>query len=366
MHAYSDHAALEQSGPRQSPSVGYGGRRRRARATRRRDPFATNESSGGRPGHPLPSDRRDGMTIRMMLLAGAAAAAVWWAGPLRAAPLIGVVGGTQLVQFDSGNVNGVQARLSVSGLGGETLQAIDVRPATGALFGLGSAGNIYSIDTTTGVATKLTTIPIGTAGLAQIGFAFNPQPDRIRIESGRLNLRANPNDGNLVPNQPDGPLTYDVGDPTVPRAPDVNAGQIPNVSAVAYTNQVPGIVTTTELFVIDANLGVLALQNPPNLGTLRTIGSLLLDDPLDPSKPQSFDIDGVTGTAFALLTTATGPSILHSIDLRTGEATPLGAFLGNRVEEFAFGTLAVPEPATLSVLGAGLLGLAALRRRRRA
>ena len=59
-------------------------------------------------------------------------------------------------------------------------------------------------------------------------------------------------------------------------AGDVNASTNPTVTAAAYTNAIAG-ATATQLFDIDAALDVLTLQNPPNNGTLTTIGKLGID-----------------------------------------------------------------------------------------
>lgn len=41
-----------------------------------------------------------------------------------------------------------------------------------------------------------------------------------------------------------------------------------------YTNQSAGTVATTTLYDLDLATGVLTTQNPPNNGTLNTIGAL--------------------------------------------------------------------------------------------
>ncbi|MBC8123706.1 MAG: DUF4394 domain-containing protein, partial [Gemmatimonadaceae bacterium] len=95
----------------------------------------------------------------------------------------------------------------------------------------------------------------------------------------------------------------------------------PTVTAAAYTESVAG-AKSTKLFDIDTGLDVLVFQDPPNDGTLQTIGPLGVD-----FGPQTgFDIltdpNGVN-RAFA----ASG-SVLYTIDLLSGKATRVGP-IGN-------------------------------------
>ena len=52
---------------------------------------------------------------------------------------------------------------------------------------------------------------------------------------------------------------------------DANAGKQPGVTGAAYTNNVAR-ATSTVLYDVDTTQDVLAMQNPPNDGTLRTVG----------------------------------------------------------------------------------------------
>src|SRR3954462_7577486 len=73
------------------------------------------------------------------------------------ATLIGLDSSNHLVTFDT-TLPQVVTTTPVTGLAaGETLIGIDVRPATGALYGVGidadGAGHVYVINPSTGVAT---------------------------------------------------------------------------------------------------------------------------------------------------------------------------------------------------------------------
>ena len=224
----------------------------------------------------------------------------------QAEPIVALTSDSRLITFDSATPGTATETVTITGLqAGETLVGIDYRPATGTLYGLSSAGRIYSINSDTGAATAVGTTPLTLNG-TRFGFDFNPVPDRIRITSDAdQNLRANPNDGTVVN---DGTLAYRTG--------DINNGANPNIVGSAYTNSFAGAQATT-LYNIDSNLDVLTIQTPPNDGTQVTVGSLGVDT----SDQVGFDISGTTGVAYASLTVG-GVAQLYTINLLSGAAAP--------------------------------------------
>jgi len=114
--------------------------------------------------------------------------------------IIGLTTQNALIRFDSATPGTTFSAVSVSGLqSGETLLGIDYRPATGALYGVGSSSRLYTLNTATGVATQVGLGAFGALSGTDFGVDFNPVVDRLRIVSNTgQNLRVNPDTGALA------------------------------------------------------------------------------------------------------------------------------------------------------------------------
>ena len=144
--------------------------------------------------------------------------------------------------------------------------SIDFRPRTGQLYGLSSGSALYTLNTQSGVASKVGAGFTDALNGGNFGFDFNPVIDRIRIVSDAdQNLVAHPDTGaaNIAVTTP---VFYGPGDP--------NNGAQPNVVHHAYDgNVLGGLSAATQLRAIDTNLNILVTQ-ANNAGTLGTIGPL--------------------------------------------------------------------------------------------
>lgn len=257
--------------------------------------------------------------------------------PAAAVDLLGLTENNTLVRFDSNNPTSTSS-FQVTGVTG-TLLGIDRRPANNLIYGLTDTNNIYTINPSTGAANFVSTLSVPFTGGVISGVDFNPVPDRLRVVGGNdQNLRINVDTGAVIV---DG--TLNPGDP--------------NITAVAYTNVDNDPATGTMLYDIDYVLDTLFIQNPPNNGTLVSVGSLGVDF----GSQVGFDIftDNGMNTAFA----ASG-STLYTINLATGAATPVNTITG--VSNLRGLTAVVPEPSVGigSLLGVGIVALLGRCRRR--
>lgn len=223
--------------------------------------------------------------------------------------VFGVTTANNLVRFNSSRPNTILGSSPITGLqGGENVVGIDFRPANGRLYALGSNSRLYTINTSTGAATFVSTLSVPLNGTS-FGVDFNPVPDRLRLTSDtKQNLRINVDTGAVTV---DGMLNAPGGTP-----PD------PTIGASAYTNSFAGATTTT-LYNIDFFRDRLTIQNPPNDGTQTAVGQLGVDTTGD----VSLDIAPGNNTALASLTVGSS-SALYSVNLSTGSASSIGPIGG--------------------------------------
>ena len=212
--------------------------------------------------------------------------------------------------------------MKVSGATGGALIGIDVRPADSMLYGVTADGTIWTIDAATGKAMQKSKLDMPLPGAQAMTVDFNPAADRLRIiAADGTNLRVNVDDGKVTK---DGNLKF--------AEADMHKGETPRIVAGAYTNSIKGAMETT-LYDIDATIGGLIKQAPPNDGVLNAVGKL-----------------GVTGQSYAfdIATYASGGNegwlmageTLYRVDLASGKATEHGKIDG-------VGTMVVRDIAIL-------------------
>lgn len=191
----------------------------------------------------------------------------------------------------------------ITGLqGGESIEAIDVRPLDGSLYGMSNLKQLYRINMSTGVATALGTPFVLTGVVMDID--FNPTVDRIRLTTtDGENIRINPDTGLLAAT--DTAFAYAAG--------DINFGNTLNVAGAAYSNNVAGAATTT-FYGLEASQDTLVLSSSPNGGQLTTVAS---SSPSGFQGDIGFDISGRTGIAYVL----NSSTDIKTINLSTGVMT---------------------------------------------
>lgn len=224
--------------------------------------------------------------------------------PLSAGDVFVLTSNGQLASFNRTEPSVVRTSVQISGvLSGDTLLGMDFRPRDGQLYAIarttpGNGGRLYTINTTTGVATAGAVLtpaatptangPFTTLDAAATSFAvdFNPVPDALRVISDTgQNLRifvASATGRTAGETFLDG--TTNTSAPTA------------DISGAAYTNSFDG-TTTTRLLNIDTAGDNLTFQNPPNDGTQVVVAPL----GVNATGTAGFDIDARNNRGFALL-----------------------------------------------------------------
>jgi hypothetical protein len=242
--------------------------------------------------------------------------------------IAGVTLSNQLVSFNRGAPGKLCTKAPITGLAAnEDVLGIDVRPADGDLYALGSSGALYTLDLASGDASAKSTLAADAADTSApftrlpddaVGIGFNPVPDRLRVVgSDGQNLRINVDTGATTTDATLSPTSM-------------------AINAVAYTNAYAG-ATSTALYAVDHESGSLVVigSNPattgacpgdlgnPNCGSVTALGSLGV---ADISNVGGFDIDGDPNAAssalLALSVGAATSSSLYIVDLETGAAAP--------------------------------------------
>ena len=217
----------------------------------------------------------------------------------------------------------------------ERLVGIDLRPATGQIYGVGrntmtGTLQLYRVDSMTvaamamPVGTPFTPPPLlrGQPKPTQFGFDFNPTIDRVRLVADNdMNIVFNPDTGAVAMPLATN-LFYATGAaPDANPTRDVNVGKNPNVVGIAYDNNDLNPATGSQQRGIDTNLDVLVTVGN-NTGVLRTIGRL----GVNALSMGGYDVSSTSNAkSFAVMSTL-GRRLqgLYAIDHVTGRATLVG------------------------------------------
>ncbi len=223
-----------------------------------------------------------------------------------AATIAALVGDNTIAMVDTASMK-VTGTMKTTGASGRIL-GIDVRPADGMLYAVTADGVAWTIDAKTGKATQKSKFDMAPpTGMVTVD--FNPVADRLRVMgSDGMNLRINVDDGKVTK---DGDLKF--------AETDMHKGEKPNVVAGAYTNSMKGAKETT-LYNIDATIGALVRQAPPNDGILNAVGKLGVTP-----KSIAFDIEPGEGTGIGWMM---ADGTLYRVDLTSGKATMAGKISG--------------------------------------
>lgn len=236
--------------------------------------------------------------------------------------IVGLVSDGRLVCFSELVPQFARAIGTLSGLASPdtALIGIDFRVQDGRLYGVGNGGGVYTIDVATAEATFVNALTVPLEGTS-FGVDFNPVADRLRIVSDTgQNLRHNVNAGGVTIT--DAALNYVAGTPAL------------GIAGAGYTNNDLDPNTATTLFDADPNLDQVAIQSPPNNGSLVATGKF----GIDAGPAAGFDVYSYVQGGASAVNRAFGAfkvgntTSLYRISLLTGKAALAGRFRADVVD----------------------------------
>jgi hypothetical protein len=242
-------------------------------------------------------------------------------------------GAGQLYTINSAAPGTMIAPVGISGtIGGDVI--VDITYWGSTLYGVGSGGNLYTLNLGTGVATLVN--HFGTLNGNYVG--IDAESGGIRIVSNSdINLLVDPSTGSLISTDP----TLNPGSPAID-AISVSGGTTYAVDSVANT------------------LGTLN----PATGVFSTIGGM----GYDVSGKNGFVISPGTGIAyFASGVSSSGTDAnLYQVNLATGFASLVGTIGSSEgLLNYGLAIAPVPEPSSIALALFGGAGVLALARRRK-
>ena len=225
----------------------------------------------------------------------------------------GVTSSGRLVTFDRANP-ALDTAIAITGMqSGETALGIDIRAGgstPGQLYALGSTGRVYTVDTTSGVATQKSQLaadgsdasdPFTALSGTEYGVDFDDATDRLRVVSDTgQNLRIDVDSGATIT------------DAALSRT---------GVNGAAYSNAFADACRSTAYF-IDSTTDELLTTSDANGGALTTVGSLGVDASAASDVEIATAADG-TNTGYAVLVVG-GAATSYQIDLGNGSAASAG------------------------------------------
>jgi hypothetical protein len=225
----------------------------------------------------------------------------------------GVTSTGRLVTFDRADP-ALDTAIAITGMqSGETVLGIDIRAggsAPGQLYALGSTGRVYTVDTTTGVATQKsqlaadssdTSDPFTALSGTEYGVDFDDASDRLRVVSDTgQNLRIDVDSGATIT------------DAALSRS---------GVNGAAYSNAFAAACRSTAYF-IDSTTDELLTSSDANGGALTVVGPLGVDASAAGDLEVATAADG-TNTGYAVLVVG-GAATSYEINLGNGTAASAG------------------------------------------